>query len=437
MAGYVVNSKQEQQHMLEELGLTTIEQLFQHIPQQARLQRELNIEDGLSEFEVMDKMQELANQNHVFKTIFRGAGSYRHYIPTIVNHLANRSEFVTSYTPYQAEVSQGTLQAIFEYQTMMARLTGMDASNASVYDGATAAAEAMMMAQERKRSTILVASTIHPSVRKVMQTYASGFDINLVEVKSEDGLIRVSDLEKVITDEIAGFYIEQVNYHGLIEDIKPLAEFCHQHDVKVIVGINPIAAAILPSAREIGADIAVGEGQALGIPLQFGGPSFGFMCTTSNYVRRLPGRIVGETTDKDGQRAYVLTLQAREQHIRREKATSSICSNQSLMAVRATIYLATVGPEGLKEIAWRCVDNAHYLAQQLSTIEGIELANTHEFFHEFVTKVNDSQKVLSKLQEHGILGGYPISETEILWCATEVNTKAEMDQVVSLIKEVN
>lgn len=437
MTSYVVNSKQEQQEMLEKLGLESLDQLFSHIPKEARLQRDLNIDEGLTEFEVKEKMIKLSQQNHVFKTIFRGAGSYRHYIPTIVNHLASRSEFVTSYTPYQAEVSQGTLQAIFEYQTMMARLTGMDASNASVYDGATAAAEAMMMVQERKRSTILVSETSNPTVRKVMQTYASGFDIDIITVNEKEGLIDLNHLKETLTDEIAGFYIEQVNYYGLIEDIQSVAKICQEAEVKLILGVNPIAAAVLPSAKEVGADIAVGDGQALGIPLQFGGPSFGFMTTTSKYVRRLPGRIVGETTDKDEKRAYVLTLQAREQHIRREKATSSICSNQSLMAVRATIYLSTVGPDGLRAVANRSIDNAHYLADQLSTIKGISLKYPHEFCYEFVTKVPSSSAILSKLQENDILGGLPLSENEILWCATEVNTQEEIDQLINLIKEVN
>lgn len=437
MTSYVVNSKQEQQEMLEKLGLESLDQLFSHIPKEARLQRDLNIDEGLTEFEVKEKMIKLSQQNHVFKTIFRGAGSYRHYIPTIVNHLASRSEFVTSYTPYQAEVSQGTLQAIFEYQTMMARLTGMDASNASVYDGATAAAEAMMMVQERKRSTILVSETSNPTVRKVMQTYASGFDIDIITVNEKEGLIDLNHLKETLTDEIAGFYIEQVNYYGLIEDIQSVAKICQEAEVKLILGVNPIAAAVLPSAKEVGADIAVGDGQALGIPLQFGGPSFGFMTTTSKYVRRLPGRIVGETTDKDEKRAYVLTLQAREQHIRREKATSSICSNQSLMAVRATIYLSTVGPDGLRAVANRSIDNAHYLADQLSTIKGISLKYPHEFCYEFVTKVPSSSAILSKLQENDTLGGLPLSENEILWCATEVNTQEEIDQLINLIKEVN
>lgn len=436
MASYVVNSKKEQQQMLQELGMESIDQLYDYIPKEARLQRELDIEDGLTEFEVYQKMVELSQENKLYKTIFRGAGAYRHYIPTVVNHLASRSEFVTSYTPYQAEVSQGTLQAIFEYQTMMARLTGMDASNASVYDGATAAAEAMMMVQERKRTTVLVSETANTMVQSVMQTYASGFDVELIPVKQKDGLLDINHLKELLNDEIAGLYLEQVNYFGNIEDVQPISDLCHQHGVKVILGVNPIASAILPSAREVGADIAVGEGQPLGIPLQFGGPSFGFMATTEKLIRRLPGRIVGETTDKDGNRAYVLTLQAREQHIRREKATSSICSNQSLMAVRATIYLATLGPEGLKEVAQRCVDNAHYLANKLKELDQIELVYNHEFFHEFVTKTDKVNEILTKLEENDILGGYPISDNEILWCATEVNTKDEMDNVVSLVKEV-
>lgn len=437
MSSYVVASKEERQAMLEAMGKTSLMDLFSHLPKEVLLGRPLDLPAGKSEFEVAAIMEVIAEKNTVYKTMFRGAGAYRHYIPTIVNHLGSRSEYVTAYTPYQAEMSQGLLQTIFEYQTMIAQLTGMFASNASVYDGATAAAEAMSMCIERKRNRILISDTINPAVKQVMTTYCSSFEYPYTIIPAKDGVTDFEAFAALLDESVAGVYLEQLNYEGQVEDISKFSRLAHEHKVKVIMGCNPIAMALLPSAGECEADIAVGEGQPLGIPLSFGGPYLGFMAASEQMYRRLPGRIVGETTDNAGRRAFVLTLQAREQHIRREKATSSICSNQSLCAVRASMYLTTVGPQGLKDVAQRCVDNAHYLSDQLTSIPGVALKHNGEFFHEFVTTSQcPSNTILEELEKYGILGGLALSETEILWCATEVNTQSEMDTVVRIVKEV-
>lgn len=437
MADYLAASTHEIKEMLEATQHNTLEDLFAHIPLPARLKGKLNLEDGLSEMEVLQKMSLIANKNKVYPSLFRGAGAYRHYIPSIVNHLSSRSEYVTSYTPYQAEVAQGTLQTIFEFQTMITRLTGLYAANASMYDGSNAAGEALMMAQDRKRHRVLISETINPGVMKVILTYCYCFDMPYEIIPSKDGLTDINTLESLIDSETSCVYVEQLNYHGLIEDVKAISTIAKEHDIKTIMGANPIALAILPNAAECGADICVGEGQPLGLPLSYGGPYLGFMSASQEMMRKLPGRIVGETTDNKGQTSYVLTLQAREQHIRREKASSSICSNQSLMAVRATIYLATVGPQGLREIAQRCVDHAHYLANSLTQIDGLKLKYDGEFFHEFVTITkNKSSMILEALEKENILGGLKLNDNEILWCATEVNTKDEMDKVAHIIREV-
>lgn len=435
MADYVVASELEIQEMLEAIGKEKLTDLYHHLPQAALLNEPLNLPKGLSEMEVRSKMSKLAQENTSYATIFRGYGAYKHYIPSIVDHLSSRSEFVTSYTPYQAEVSQGTLQAIFEFQSMIAALTGLYAANASVYDGATAAGEALMMCQDRKRHRVLFSDTINPNTQKVLLTYCYCFDMPYAIINSKDGLTDAQHLKSLIDEETSCVYIEQLNRYGIIEDIQTLSTIAHQQDIKLIMGANPIALAILPSAKDVGADICVGEAQPLGLPLGFGGPYCGFMVSTKELMRKLPGRIVGQTTDTQGRMSYVLTLQAREQHIRREKASSSICSNQSLMAVRATIYLASMGSE-LPKVAQRCVDNAHYLASELSNLEGFKLKYNHEFFHEFVIESSLNTKTIEDiLSQHNILSGVILSESEMLWCATEMNNKQEIDEVIQLLKE--
>ena len=436
MGSYVPSTLQERQEMLESIGLSSIDQLFSHIPDELKLNGELNLPSGMSELEVSSAMKKIAAKNVVFGSIFRGAGAYDHYIPSIVKSVTGKEEFLTAYTPYQAEISQGVLQSIFEYQTMICELTGMDVSNASVYDGATAAAEAVNMCCERSRKVVFCSAAAHPDTIAVVKTYcwAAGHELVLLPVKDgkTDLDAMASQLDKKTS---ACLYLQSPNFFGQLEEMEKAAEMIHSVGAKLIAGCNPIALGLLKTPAEQGADIAVGEGQPLGMPLSFGGPYLGFMAATQAMMRKLPGRIVGETVDVDGKRAFVLTLQAREQHIRREKASSNICSNQALCALTASVYLATVGPDGLKQAASLCYQKAHYLAQQLCSIPGVSLRYSGTFFHEFVTDQKDSDKLLSALEQQGILGGYPLADGGILWCATEKNTKEEMDRVVEIIRK--
>ena len=436
MGSYVPSTAQERQEMLASIGLCSIDELFSHIPDSLKLKGELNLPSSKSELEVCRTMEHIAAQNIVFDSIFRGAGAYDHYIPAIVRSVTGKEEFVTAYTPYQAEISQGVLQSIFEYQTMICELTGMDVSNASVYDGATAAAEAVNMCCERSRNVVFCSSAAHPDTIEVVKTYcwASGHEFVLVPVKDgkTDWNSIVPQLDKKTS---ACLYIQSPNFFGQIEDVQQAAEAVHAVGAKLIMGCNPIALGLYKTPAELGTDIAVGEGQPLGMPLSFGGPYLGFMATTKAMMRKLPGRIVGETTDVDGKRAFVLTLQAREQHIRREKASSNICSNQALCAMTAAVYLAAVGPEGLKQVANLCYQKAHYLMQQLTATPGITLRYQGPFFHEFVTDQADANRILLKLEQEGILGGLPLSDGGILWCATEKNSKEDIDRMVGIIRK--
>lgn len=436
MGSYVPSTAQERQEMLASIGLCSIDELFSHIPDSLKLKGELNLPSGKSELEVCRTMEHIAAQNIVFDSIFRGAGAYDHYVPAIVKSVTGKEEFVTAYTPYQAEISQGVLQSIFEYQTMICELTGMDVSNASVYDGATAAAEAVNMCCERSRNVVFCSAAAHPDTIEVVKTYcwASGHEFVLVPVKDgkTDWNSIVPQLDKKTS---ACLYIQSPNFFGQIEDVQQAAEAVHAVGAKLIMGCNPIALGLYKTPAELGTDIAVGEGQPLGMPLSFGGPYLGFMATTKAMMRKLPGRIVGETTDVDSKRAFVLTLQAREQHIRREKASSNICSNQALCAMTAAVYLAAVGPEGLKQVANLCYQKAHYLMQQLTAIPGITLRYQGPFFHEFVTDQGDANRILLKLEQEGILGGLPLSDGGILWCATEKNSKEDIDCMVGIIRK--
>lgn len=434
MANYLVNPKSTQEEMLRKVGVSSFEELYHEIDHELLYMDELDIPSSKSELEVYRMMKDLADQNKVYPTIFRGAGAYRHFIPSVVNHLASRAEFVTAYTPYQPEISQGTLQTIFEYQTSICELTGMDVSNASVYDGATAAGEAILMCMARKKSSVLVSSTSHPDVIEVIKQYGNSIGYEVILINQKEYHLDHDHLKELLQSEVAGVYIPQINYYGFMEEFEGVADLVHQYDAKLIVAVYPIAAALLPSARELGADIAVGEGQPLGLPLGFGGPYVGFMATTTKLMRLLPGRIVGIAPDANGKRAFVLTLQAREQHIRREKAISSICSNQSLMATRVAIYCATLGTSGLEKVAQASLDLGHYLQKQLTTIEGFSKVEG-EFFNEFVIKTKcTSQDIERVLDSHDILAGYPLDEHHSLWCATEMNTKEEIDRLIEILK---
>jgi len=423
--------------MLKALGLADAGGLFAGIPESIRLNRLLNLPAGKTEADTLDEIGAMANRNAVFKTVFRGAGAYRHHIPSVVKRIASKEEFVTAYTPYQAELSQGLLQCIFEFQTMICELTGMDASNASVYDGAVAAAEAAAMCAEKNRTKIVVSETAHPHAIETMRAYGAASGMNVAVAPRKGGVTDISSLRQIADADTACIYIQQPNFFGQLEDAKKIGEAARELGVKFVMGVNPIALAVLAPPGECGADIAVGEGQPLGIPMSFGGPYLGFMAATSAMMRKLPGRIVGETVDGEGRRAFVLTLQAREQHIRREKASSNICSNQALCAMTAAVYMAAMGPDGIKEAAMQSRAKAHYLAQELTKIPGFELKFGGEFFHEFVTAAPpDSCEMFDRLEANGILGGLPI-EDGILWCATEMNSKEDIDRMVKILKEVN
>ncbi len=435
MAQYIPSTKAQKNEMLKELGIETSLDLFKDVPKDVLLTK-LNLPDAISEAELFNHMQNLANKNKVFSFIFRGAGAYDHYIPSIVKRVTAKEEFVTAYTPYQAEISQGILQSIFEYQTMICMLTGMDSSNASIYDGASAAAEAMAMCSERKRNNVIISNTVHPFVIQTIKTYCRANDMECIVLKGENGVTNEAELESIINEETAGVLIQQPNYFGNIEDATRIGQTVHNAGAKFVMSVNPIAAAVLKTPAKCGADIVVGEGQPLGIPLSFGGPYLGFMACTGQLTRRLPGRIVGQTQDSNDKRCFVLTLQAREQHIRREKASSNVCSNQALCALRAGAYMATLGPTGMQQTAQLCYNKAHYLAQELCKINNVTLKYNTPFFNEFVTQLPvDADKILQKLEENNILGGLPVDDG-ILWCATEKNTKEQIDKVVSIVKEV-
>lgn len=436
MGGYVPNTKEQRLDMLKAIGLSSMEDLFVDIPQEVRLKGELEIPQGKSELEVKREVEDLAGKNRVFRTIFRGAGAYRHYIPAAVTSIISKENFLTAYTPYQAEVSQGILQSIFEYQTMICDLTGMDASNASVYDGASAAAEGVAMCRERKRAKALISGATSPYVIQTIQTYCHGNGMEMEVIPEKDGKTDWEKLKARLDSGTACVYIQHPNFYGNLEDAKEIGELTHEAGAKFVMGVNPISFGMLKTPAEYGADVAVGEGQPLGLPLAFGGPYIGFMACTDKMMRRLPGRIVGQTKDRNGKTGYVLTLQAREQHIRREKASSNICSNQALCALAVTVYLSSMGNEGLREAALQSASKAHYLSKELETI-GYHTENQGTFFHEFVTTSKVSAKeTLDALEAQGILGGYPLDEHRILWCCTEVNTKEEMDDVIRILKEV-
>ena len=436
MGSYVPNTPAERQEMLEALGLSSFRDLFAVVPEEMYLEEgALNIPQGMSELEVIRKVSEMAGKNRIFSTVLRGAGAYDHYIPSIVKYIPAKEEFLTAYTPYQAEMSQGILQSIYEYQTMICELTGMDVSNASVYDGATAAAEAAAMCRDRKRRVTLISGAAHPDTIQTVKTYCYGTGDELRIVPVKDGKTDMAALKEMLTPDVASFYVQQPNFFGMIEDAKEIGDLVHEAGAMYVMGCNPIALGVLKTPRECGADVAVGEGQPLGMPLSFGGPYLGFMTTTQKHMRKLPGRIVGETVDSKGERAYVLSLQAREQHIRREKASSNICSNQALCALTAGVYMATMGAEGIAEAAKQSMSKAHYLAKELCAIEGVSLKNEGEFFHEFVTVMPKAEEVLAALEKADILGGLPV-EGGILWCATEKVSKAQLDKAVAVVKEV-
>ncbi len=435
---YFPHTEEEIKQMLEVAGVKTLDELYADVPDSIRFKGDYEIPEAMSELEVRQFFDSLALMNETL-TCFAGAGVYDHYTPSVIPSIIERSEFLTSYTPYQAEISQGTLHYIFEFQSMMAELTGMDVSNASMYDGATATAEAVMMAfaAGKKCTKVLVSDTVDPKVRRVVDTYAKYHGIEIVSIAQKDGVADKADMEtKLAEGGVAGVVVQMPNYYGIVEDYTGFAEAVHEK--KGLFIMNSVAAdlAVLKTPKEWGADIAVGDGQSLGIPMTFGGPSVGYLCCTEKLIRKMPGRIVGMTKDSRGQRAFVLTLQAREQHIRRQKATSNICSNQSLMALFVTIYLSLMGKEGVKEAAELSYAGAHYLCDQLVATGMFKKTFDQPFFNEFcLTYEGDVDALQKKCAEKGYLAGVKVDEHTIMFAVTEKRTQEDMDDLVDVIKE--
>lgn len=447
MYPYIQNTQDDVKKMLEEIGIDSVDYLFSDIPENVRLNRDLDLKPSMSEMEVERYMMDLSKKNKTINDLicFLGAGAYDHYIPSVVRHITSRSEFYTSYTPYQAEISQGTLQYIFEYQTLICNLTGMDVSNASLYDGGTAIAEAAFMsANITKRNQVVVLKTVNPQYRQLLKTYGHLQDLEIIEVGEEGGVTNLDELRKQVTDKTASVIVQSPNFFGIIEDLKAIEEIVHnQKKTLFITSVDPISLGILKTPGSLGADIVVGEGQPLGIPLQYGGPYLGFIAVNKANMRKLPGRLVGQTVDVDGKRAFVLTLQAREQHIRREKATSNICSNQGVNTLAAAVYLVTLGKKGLREVALQATQNAHYAYSEMIKSGKYKPLFNKPFFKEFAITSNVAPDVVyKKLLDENILGGYalekdyPQYKNGILYAVTEKRTKAEIDKLISVLEGI-
>ena len=446
---YIAISPKERDAMLETIGVKTLDDLFKDVPAKHRFPN-LELPPALTEMEAAAELADIAASNENVRgdlISFLGAGAYNHYIPSVVDHILRRGEFYTAYTPYQPEISQGTLQSIFEYQSLMAALTGMEVSNASHYDGATAAAEAVNLAVAQfrgKRKKIVMSPAVHPQYRAVIRTYTQGIDLEIAGDDPQTDLeAGPADLELLLDDGTMLLVVQYPDFFGRVYDYTKLFEKAHAKGALVCVVANPTALGLFKTPGEMDADIVVGDGQPLGIPMWFGGPTLGFFTTKKAYVHKMAGRLVGETVDAHGQRAYVLTLTAREQHIKRERATSNICTNEGLLALAAAVYLSVVGKSGLQQVAQLCYHKAHYAAQQLSKIEGMGLCFSEPFFHEFALCVGrPAAEVNAHLLEHGILGGYdlgqdyPSLKNHLLVAVTEMNTKDEIDTLVDVLSEV-
>ena len=445
---YIPNSPEERTEMLEAIGLESAEQLFESIPPQLRLQRPLNTPAALSEIELLDKFERLGQRNAAARrTSFLGAGAYSHYIPTIVDHIISRSEFFTAYTPYQPEISQGTLQTIFEFQTLVCQLTGMDLANASMYDGSTALAEAVLMAERvTRRSKVIASSAVHPQYLEVVKTYVqhAGIDLEVTDFDQKTGQ-GGAGLAAAVDDQTAAIVVQSPNFFGCIEDLKALANAAHAKGALLVVAITEaMSLGLLKSPGACGADIVVAEGQSFGVPLSFGGPYVGLFATRDKYARQIPGRLVGEAYDKKGHRGFVLTLATREQHIRREKATSNICTNEGLIALAATVYMEAMGRRGIQEAAQQCVQKAAYAARRIASVKGFSIPFTAPRFDEFVVRgPGNAAEFLSRLaKEREIEGGIALSrfmpghDNDFLVCVTETNTREQIDALVSALSEL-
>jgi glycine dehydrogenase subunit 1 len=444
---YLPMTETDKESMLKTIGIESTDELFQDIPKNVRFQGKLNIKEAVSESELKKELYELANQNVHLKshTSFLGAGVYDHYIPSIVDHVISRSEFYTAYTPYQPEISQGELQAIFEFQTMICELTGMDVANSSMYDGGTALAEAVTLsAGHTRRKKVLVSKTVHPETREVIKTYGKGQHLEIVEIDYKDGLTDLEQLKANLDEETASVVIPYPNFFGIVEPLKDVQQLLVDFPKTMfIVSANPLALGYLAPPSQFGADIVTGDTQVFGIPAQFGGPHCGYFATTNKLMRKMPGRLVGQTVDEEGRRGFVLTLQAREQHIRREKATSNICSNQALNALASSVAMTALGKHGLKEMAVMNMQKARY-AKKLFEDAGIEVPFNGPVFNEFVVKLNkDVSEVNRKLLEKGFIGGFNLGRVDpnltnhMLVAVTELRTKEEIHQFVQEVGEIN
>jgi glycine dehydrogenase subunit 1 len=436
MYKYFPHTPEDIASMLEKIGVKSLDDLFLDIDPSLKDEKNFDLASSMSEYEVRQEIKRLASKNQTFIS-FLGAGSYESFTPSVVGALTSRQEFLTSYTPYQPEISQGTLQYIFEFQSMMAELTGMDVANASMYEGATATAEAMFMAAtQTKRSTVLLAETLNPRVVNVVKTYAKYRGLQVEMVKHNQYMLDVEDLKAKLNGDIAALIVSYPNYFGYLEDYTSVEAMIHQNGSLFVFNADPSALAILKSPKAWGADIVCGEAQSLGIAPSFGGPYLGYLATTKALMRKLPGRICGMTRDVDGKRGFVLTLQAREQHIRREKANSNICSNQSLMALSTVIYMSIMGKQGMQEVAERAYDNAHYLEQELLKTKQFTMVQKAPHHKEFVLKTKESTSLLQqKWQERGFLGGLALDEHTLLLCGHETRTKQEIDAFVRMVGE--
>ena len=441
---YLFNTPDERQQMLDVIGVESIEAIFQRqVPDALRLKRPLDLPAPLSELELEQTIRSLAAENSgpSDRSCFLGGGVYDHFIPSAVDAIAGRSEYYTAYTPYQAEASQGSLQTFFEFQTMICQLTGMDVSNASLYEGGTAVSEAVFMAMRctRRHRRIVLAGTVHPEYRQVVSTYLRNLNCEVVTVPDTDGVVDPAAIEEAIDDQTACVVLQSPNFYGCLERAAEISEIAHKAGALSIISFDPLSLGLLKRPGQLGADIAVAEGQSLGTPMQYGGPFLGILACLQKFVRQMPGRLIGETTDRNGKRCFVLNLQAREQHIRREKATSNICTNQGLMAIRATVYLSLLGRQGLLEVSQVCCDRAHYAAERLTQIDGLSLAFDRPFFKEFTLRCRDgADSVVDKARAAGFdigpalnrVGGDP---SLLLVAVTESRTVAEIDELVAAL----
>ncbi|WP_210609646.1 aminomethyl-transferring glycine dehydrogenase subunit GcvPA [Priestia flexa] len=436
---YLPMTSEDQQQMLKAIGVSSVDELFSDIPESVRFQGEYNIKKAASESELIKELTNLATKNKNLKEYasFLGAGVYDHYMPIIVDHVISRSEFYTAYTPYQPEISQGELQAIFEFQTMICELTGMDVANSSMYDGGTALAEAAMLsAGQTRKKKVLVSETVHPESRAVLETYAAGQYIEVVEVPSQDGVTDLTVLKERMDDDVAAVIVQYPNFFGQVEPLREIEAIAHQGKGMFVVSSNPLSLGLLTPPGQFGADIVVGDAQPFGIPTQFGGPHCGYFATTTKLMRKIPGRLVGQTVDENGKRGFVLTLQAREQHIRRDKATSNICSNQALNALAASVAMTALGKQGVKEMATQNLSKTHYAYNALKA-SGVDVVFNGPFFNELVVKLPQSSKEVNQalLAKH-IIGGYDLGrdyhelKDHMLLAFTELRTKEEIDQLV-------